>query len=491
MTNRPARVLAALVAIAAVACGTTVPQRETAEGLDGGLGEPTAEGANPGATAIASEAPAVSDGVAGPAGEAPAADAPGETAPRTPNQVVDPRGSTSADRSPVEVGAYLLKNFDSFAGSAGRGAYASSFDQQAHASRLATEFNRRGGLAGRPLRLVFAFLDSTSADTFDAQEQAACEHFTRDHQVVVVLDIYVGFLGGLAECLRQRGVPLVESNLNVQAKPWYAAGPRLRFTLQTPVWDRAVDQLVDRLVARRLLTKSSRIGLLTFDLPHYRAHVNAIWKPALARHNLKLTDVAYTRFPASTAEIGPTAADLQGTVLRWKAQDIDVVLDDAKLVVTFVTAAQNQGYNPFYGVTTWSSPLGFTDGNGHRVGGIGWNSYWDTGAYDPPNAAAKLCKQLSGDAGGTNWESDLPGRIERLEACDAFAALARASVLAGSVTRLGLGAAFQQIGALQSGTSLGMRLDDRHPDGITSYRDIDFVQSCKCMKYTSPPRPLG
>jgi hypothetical protein len=102
-----------------------------------------------------------------------------------------------------------------------------------------------------------------------------------------------------------------------------------------------------------------------------------------------------------------------------------------------------------------------------------------------------VCQQLSGDSGGTNWQSDLPGRIERLEACDAFAALARASVLAGSITRLALGAGFQRLGSLQSGTSLGMRLDNRHPDGITAYRDLEFVPSCKCMKYTSPPRPMG
>jgi hypothetical protein len=387
--------------------------------------------------------------------------------------------------APVEVGLYISKNATAYGNAFGLGQYYSTFDQEAQARALVADINKRGGLAGHPIRAVFASLDAGSAQPFAVQEQASCDTFTQDHHVVVVLNPYVGIVAGLDDCLAKRGVPLVESGMFQHDRSWFAKGGR--FNLEEPTVERSTPALLDSLVRRQLVRTTSKVGLLAYDVPAGHHQVDTVWRPAFTARGLQLTDVSYVYQATSTADLGRTLSDLQSTVLRWKARGIDTVAEQDTLISVFATAAAKQDFHPFYALTSNGSPNAtYGLSRSERFGGIGWSSYYDTGVDGNHNAAYTRCERLSGSSGGTSWNSDGTGRSEALMACDAFDVLTRAVSLTGAASAVGVARGVSLLGrAVQSGWALGLRLDASHPDGVSAHRDLLSSTDCSCVRYTS------
>src|SRR5213078_4705671 len=105
----------------------------------------------------------------------------GEQAPNS--APVHSRGVTATT---VTVGVAYQANLDA-ANRALGGDKITSGNQVDEAKILVQDINNHGGLAGRRLIPEFFAYDAQSAQPYDAQDQAACAHFTQDVKVFAVI----------------------------------------------------------------------------------------------------------------------------------------------------------------------------------------------------------------------------------------------------------------------------------------------------------------
>src|SRR5205823_2300613 len=73
---------------------------------------------------------------------------------------------------------------------------------------------------------------------------------------------------------------------------------------------------VDDLVASGFLTKTSKIGLIRFDLPRAQRITDQVLKPRLAAHGMKATSEVTVRHIDSLAGLGDLATDDNNALLR-------------------------------------------------------------------------------------------------------------------------------------------------------------------------------
>src|SRR5205823_6194216 len=122
---------------------------------------------------------------------------------------------------------------------------------------------------------------------------------------------------------------------------------------------RALNPLIDRLVARSFLAKANKIGLIRVDDEKFTRASNDVFKPALARHGLKLNTELVIRHAGTVAEVSNTAVAMSIAVLRFRAAGIDRIMfleDNGALPFLFQPQADNQGYRPKYGFSTFDMP---------------------------------------------------------------------------------------------------------------------------------------
>src|SRR4051812_3012953 len=211
-----------LAALVTAACGSTVAGTRTASGVAGAAlggaapgaaqgGSSTASGLGGSGAASQSGATVTTGGAASQAGSVGGPGVPsrgGAVSGGSTGAVQAGGGSASAvapgvTATTIKVGVTYTANGEAANAALGASAITRG-DEKGYMKAVIDDINERGGIAGRKLVPVYFAYDAQSAESKDAQDQAACAALTQDNHV------FVAFGGGLTEnfdaCLQKAGV---------------------------------------------------------------------------------------------------------------------------------------------------------------------------------------------------------------------------------------------------------------------------------------------
>jgi hypothetical protein len=406
----------------------------------------------------------------------------------------------------IYLGALYLKN-QAAANAAVGAAGAGGTDGRDAYRAVIDEVNRHGGIAGREVVPVFAPLDVTSATPVDEQEQAACSTWTEDNTVFAIL------WGGrdiVEECAREAGVVELWSSVvgGASVPETFRRYPNYVELIGMNLV-RTGSVTVDGLATQGYFGKDAKIGMLTWDEPPYREGLQQGYIPALRRHGLELaTAPVYLTPPQTIQDLSATSSQMNSAVLTFSTLGIDhvMMLDGSAglcgvgcMGTLFMRRAQSQQYYPRYGFNDNNGPVAgqqagfYPDDQLRRSMSVGWTDLdksYDQGWHI--NGVRERCYTLMRKHGV--GLADVNSEAAALEACDELWFLQTAVGKMGGAdltvdnliaTINGLGSSFDSTGAYGTNLSLAQH------DGAAKVRNLRFMDSCTCFRYTSRPYTPG
>ena len=508
------RALLLAVLVLAAACGSTVPSPGGATAAGGSA----APGAAPGGLSIpgtttggttvggGSAAGGTSTGgsstVSGGTTTGDTTTTGGTTPANSTGQAPKPAAAPGITATTISVGAIYTKNVAA-ANAAIGGSKRSNDDARDEYNAVIDDINRHGGIAGRKVVPVFAPLDATSSTPMDQQRQAACATWTQDHTVFAIL------AGGdqiLEECARKAGAVELYSTVagggtvpeTFRRYPHYVEIAGMNVVRMASV-------TVDGLAAQGYFGNGAKVGVVTWDDPGFREGVQKGYVPALARHGLKLaTQPAYLSPPQTVQDLGATSAQVNGAVLRFQSAGVDhVILQDGSaglcgvgcIGLEFMNQAKSQHYYPRYGLNDSAAPVAAVKGGSYPTDqlkgslAVTWTDIdktYDVGWH--VNQTRERCYELMRKSGIDM--SNLDAQSAAMEVCDELwflrdlvARLGGATLtpdnLISVVDSLGSDFASSSVYATDFGPT-------RH-EGVALVRNLRFVDSCTCYRYSSRP----
>jgi len=464
-------------ALLTTACGTTVPLTATAPGVDPGASSwaPTPSSAaaprSPGAQGISAQSSS-------------SAAAPTEVA--TPGVVA----LGTAVRTPLRVG---ITYAEAAATAVALGASSDPVDGKSTAAALVRALNSRGGLSGRRLVPVTFGWDTTSG-SYANDAASACELFTRDSRVDVVLDPVFGQAGGFGSCLQAAGV--LHLTTGAEGDRSASRGRALHANPLMMVDDRTYGAVVSNLYATRYLTRENQVGVLLEQCPTDEAAFRRTVLPLMRQLGLKEPVVRRLSCTTGFSSAGAAAAAVSSTVLAFRDAGVDRVLmmSDYETValLLFANAASSQGYRPGYLLSSTAQAeatrTSIPSDQWPQLHGVGINTADVAGA--PPSVVEKRCLALA-RAGGLTVATQ-NDRTYVYMGCSLFLLLgaglertdgvSRPAQLASAIS--GLGASFVAPGIVSGATDFHRRYD-----GPAAVRVFGWVGSCSCLRHLTPPRP--
>ena len=519
---RAARMVAllAISCLTAAACGSTVPvsQQQSVEvaqdELGGGLATTGTPELPPGATINKKGQVVSADGeVLGTAEEfgldpntgAPIAADGGSDSP----DGSDDGGSGKVDASTSAAGAPGVTSTKIYfgipyseSGPTNSAAFGASIDADARKpyNAMIDVVNKQGGLFGRQVVPLYYKLDAASSQPIEQQEQAACSHWTQDNEVFAI------FSSGdvLQECAKRAGIIITTTSdgaslpEDFETYPTYFESSSLNLVRIGPV-------TVNGLHRQGYFGSDPKIGVVLWDEPEYKASLERGFLPALQQKGLQMaTEPAYVTAPQTASDLSATSADINSAVLRFQTQGITHVflLDGqaglcggACLGVFFFRRADSQEYFPRYGLNANNQArVGLDEGlyparQLRRSIAVEWRAADET--YDEgwkPNQARERCFEIMRDAGvpldnanRQHWARAACEQMWLSQLVQQILGKAPLSVnnfMAG-INRVGSGFA--------SPNAYGVNLSPTQHDGIAAARNMKFVDSCTCYKWTSDP----
>lgn len=509
MGRRAARVaIAASIAVLAAACGSTVSTVSTPTAAVSGnaaLSVAPAGGSAAGSSAATtgSTTPGAGSGVGGPVtaggGTAPSGGAVPVAAPSLP--------TTSTGQLIVSLGVVYLKGLDQAYKAVG-GGKSSATDSHADYEAVIKHLNAEPG-ARIVLRPSYYAVDASSTQPQADQVAAACAHFTSDVHVALVVSHSPGMEGALAKCLQQHGIPLIDGSTAAsvgesieQATPYLWQPSQLTLdrvgVLEASylVHNHWVDQRWPSATRCAAITQP-RIGVVTFDRADWRAAYSNAVAPTFKSLGHPVYDVDYVSVSGSTAEqVAQASSAAQSAVLKFSSECIDHVafVGNVALDYLFMNVAQQQGYNPRYGLSSLEAPpvivqnLPEATPQLHGAIGPGWSPFSDVD-ISQFDATAKApgadCLAILKRAGVGPTDNNSAGLA--MPSCEGpmFAVALLQRWLAGGRTGSlldvvnGLGSSYRPVGTFAA------TIDGTHHDGASEFRGFGYVDSCTCFRYVT------
>ena len=502
MGRRPSVSTAVLLgcALLATACGTTVSQQAgqvTGTGLAvSGPDSPTTEGPAAGAlddglgsapTAPGQAAPRPAGGEAPVAGPAPAGEAPGAVTTTGTRPQVKAPGITATTISIGAMTATGAANFQKQLGVKG-----ASGDQTAMIRSVVDWVNKRGGIAGRKVRLVLYDVPVEQAVSNPSSAyQAACAAFTQDDEVFAVASLLSTVPDNFYECVQKSGALVVAVSTPASSR-FYRRWDGAFYSPGNPSYTRVLAHSVDALWDAGWLTSSSKVGVVGYDTEDARSTITDGLLPALKRKGLAITADFYTSTDTSMA------GAYSSGVLRFKSRGVDrVFFAPGGQPYYFATTAEQSAYRPLYSMSSLEYPaLMATNVPADQLrgsAGVGWSPGFD---LDPASAAKvptpgmpQCLEALRGAGQDLSTGSTL---AIGTWICDHWFFLRDALAGAPELSRAGFSAAVDGLGSgfRSASTFRTLFAPGRLRDGAAAYRLNRFDDACSCYRYASPVRPF-
>ena len=360
--------------------------------------------------------------------------------------------------------------------------------------------NKQGGLFGRQIEPIYYKIDAASSQPVEQQQQAACSHWTEDNEVFGILagdDVF-------KECAKRAGIFNTTSSDGAslpddfQNYPTYFESSSLNLVRVGPV-------TVTGLHRQKYFGTDPKIGFVLWDEPNYRASLEQGYLPALRKKGLEMaTEPAYVSAPQTAGDLSATSADINSAVLRFQTQGITHVflLDGqaglcggACLSTFFFRRADSQEYFPRYGLNAYNqAKTGLSAGlyparQLRRSIAVEWADFDES--YDEGwkvNQARERCYELMREAG---VPLDNPNRQHWARtACEQMWLFQLVQQLLGdaplSTNNFMVG--INSVGSrFQSPNAFAVHLSETQHDAVAAARNMKFVESCTCYRWTSDP----
>lgn len=501
--RRSTLLLPALLLVAA--CGSTVQQAPASFGAgaaQGPVGDLGATG-DAGSSELASFGGAGSSGVSGTSADASAAApeaagqpvAAGGTVPRAGGgKVSGAQTGVAANTSPVEIGIMTVDLSDGVAAASSAGncndscQSFGSVSQETMANAVVTWVNRRGGLAGRPIKLVTyqAKVSDVLARGSAAVVGEACQRWTHDHKVAAL--VLQGVTDDIYACGTQNGLPVINNDyanyvpdteeLKGKGKFNYASG---NFNLND-----TARYYISALADQGFLKPGNKVGLIFKESRVYERVIKNTMIPELKRHGLALDATAAWNEQTQQAHWSQF-------VLQFKSKQVDRVLIFGGWnfgMANFAKTAETQDYRPRYGVSSISGPnemklQGVPPTQLRGAQGVGWWTFADVpypGDAARFNSAAAQCKEIMVGA-GQPWTPTT--YLMAMKFCDGFFLLKALADRAGAVSQPAFYAAADGLGTAYTSPYM-WRTSFRPGDhnGAMYLRNLAYDEPCDCFEYT-------
>ena len=357
--------------------------------------------------------------------------------------------------------------------------------------------NAAGGLYGRMLKLVEYRWDSSST-SYDADATVACERFTKDNQVEVVVDTAFGTIGGFGDCLQRAGV----LHLTTGGEGDRAASQRrtLHANTSSMVMDRTYGSVISNLVSTRYLGRVNQLGVIVEQCPSIENAYNRTIKPLIAQLGLKAPFEATIECTTGFSSAGPAASAVSSAILAFRQRQVDRVMFisdyEAVVLLLFANSASAQQYRPGYALSSGAQAdflrTQVPSDQLPQFHGVGTSPAVDVGdSAPPPSPTEARCVQLARNGGLV-----VGGSIDR---SFVYSPCGLLLLLEAALTRTnGASAPRSLIGAINGlGTSVAIpglvadssKFSSAYHDGPNAVQVFAYVAACNCLRYSGGPLP--
>jgi hypothetical protein len=239
-------------------------------------------------------------------------------------------------------------------------------------------------------------------------------------------------------------------------------------------------------------TVPARVGVLYYDVPSFR-YAESILKSELKRRGITVAAEEAFHQPSSTQDVGQTEAQVQGAVLKFKAQGVTHVVAvelNAWLQGFFALYASQQDYYPRYGWTSNQVPTNAQAAVPHKELEnslvLGFYPTYDTEKQsDYPPATLRCLAQLRSH--GVTFTTGNQ-RADAVTACDAVHYLKAALTAGGGVTRDALVRGARALArSYVPASTYASFLPLGYGAGLAAMRPGAWSTACDCFTYTGKP----
>lgn len=447
-------------------------------GVDVGVG--AASGSVPSQPSQVVSGPTSTGSTAGPAARTTA------RAPGASRQGVD--GAPAGDARPIQIGVEYLDDVGATA-SAVYGQALTLGDPEQVARAMVRWVNKHGGLAGRKIKPIFhgTKYEDALRDPVGAAE-AACARFTQDAKVAAatILTTHENLISCLAKndvVSIASGYPLDETYFAQYAAHYFAPG--------TMHLTRANAVLVQQLGAAGWL-RDARIGVAYRDSMPYRRAADAL----VAQLEAQGAEVVAT-FGVNESDLSQRPPQNANAVLQFRSKGATHVMfvdRGGSVSYYFMTAAENQGYRPLYGLSTNNNlaTLQQLAPKAQLAGatGVSFGPYDVLRPQDPgPNGARRRCLKIMRAEGMDLSDRNAEGAA--MLYCDYFLFLKAAVDAAGRADAASIRRAVDAFaGSYESALVFQTRFGADKHDGAAAIRMVGRGRDCDCWVYRSGVRPV-
>ena len=498
-SGRGGLAIAALSVALVAGCGSTVEPTtvETVGPVNVGLGLPgtlpTTVDTVPGTPIVV---PSAGGQPALPSATSPASN--GATVPGSTRPGTAPPTGIQSSHAPVQTGPITVgflttatSNSAQYGASLGNTVNETTVDQA-----LINALNKKGGLDGRQLKVVFATTD-TGSTNWDNDFQAACQKFTQDHHVDVVLGYEFNYEPDFESCLAKEGIPHLNDGFNVPSNSVLSEYP-LFWSLDVPTIGQRSIAKFQGAINTGFLTPKNKLGILLDDCPGTQAAWKGEVLPFLQSHHINV--VTPFTVGCGTGNNASTTSAVSGatnTLLKFRSEGVDrisfVSVSEAPTLYITSVEANAQGYRPGWIVSSLGQ-LAIIGGEAptpqmQNTRGFGWLPSQDVPpAYAPkPNAAQKRCISLLRSQKVTPRSAADFGYA--YSACEALFVYEKAlSLDGGNSDGAAVSNAIANIGSFESTLNLNGRSifsSARRNDAPLVYKPINWDGNCHCFRYGS------
>jgi hypothetical protein len=381
----------------------------------------------------------------------------------------------------VKLGFLYLASAGTVVGTFGVQGY-SQGDELGEIKALVADQNKHGGLAGRRIELVPRDLGGIEETNF----QAACDFFTQDEPVFMVLTA-LGHRSTLNACLAHRGVGFTSNYIPPPDRLMRALGPI--YAPDDMSAERYVVLLARSMVSSGLFPRGAKVGVYRQETPDYARLTKDVLRPFLAQAGVEV--VAEETFdPNNTAEVGRAPS----VVFRLRGAGVTHVLS-YESPLFLMTAAQSQGWHPFWTLTSKSAPGGFLEGAApaeqlRNSGGPGWMPVSDLATRRIKGYVSSEEKRCLDTLRAAGYSYEGTPRYVAEMLCGELYHLVRVVARIPELSTKAFQLAAEALPSYPSPMSFSVSFDGGRHDGASSYRIVRYQSGCSCFGYTTPLRPI-
>jgi ABC-type branched-subunit amino acid transport system substrate-binding protein len=478
--------LVALVALAS-ACGSSV-LTERAAGTEGKAGSTQVHvgTGTDGSVTVDGVPTAGSDATVGSSGPTQPGAVAASATSGTAYKMGVPGFTQGITATSIKIGIPVIANAEAAAGLLGA-ANIRPGDNGVETRALVADINAHGGINGRKIDAQFFAVDFGNPSSVEAHALEACNHFADDLKVFAILMV-INPPVSFTSCAAHKGVVLLNGSLNplddaliASSQPWYYSPTLLS---QSRIWA----PLLDSVGARGVVKKGDKVAVFVLDQVPFPGVADNVVIPALEARGYQVAAV----------ERVSSEASIQNAVLRFRqsgATHVLFVQASGIADLLFMRQAEAQKYRPTYLLSSYDVPGYLLEGNVAPeqiagIQGIGWEALADVApTREPLSAQEQRCFQILTKGGEP--QSMRQDFLTAEFMCDlvwSFEAIARAA--GPDLSTVSFRDGYHSLGTTYRPVTVAAVDFSKRIDGVSAFRPMGYVTSCKCLQYLGPLQPL-